>query len=167
MARKKPIDHSTRIKPHRKQREKVYHDGDELWSACKEYFAWVRDNPIVEEKISWDKGRVCRANVTHPRAMTLEGLAFHLGIRSRQWRHWRDHRPELEYIIDRVEQVIYTQKFELAAVNLMNPVIIARELGLAEKQDVSMKGPVDFRVISGDMTPEQAAEQYQRMRNGS
>ncbi|WP_290688531.1 terminase small subunit [Haematobacter sp. UBA3484] len=44
---------------------------------------------------------------------------------------------DLSEVITRVEQIIRTQKFEGAAADLLNPNIIARELGLADKTEMS------------------------------
>ena len=39
-------------------------------------------------------------------------------------------------VIDDIEKIIYRQKFEGAAAGLLNANIIARDLGLRDKQDV-------------------------------
>jgi hypothetical protein len=46
---------------------------------------------------------------------------------------------DFSQIIARIENVIYSQKFTAAAAGLLNANIIARELGLADKQDVTNK----------------------------
>jgi hypothetical protein len=40
----------------------------------------------------------------------------------------------------RIEQIIYTQKFEGAAVGIFNANIISRDLGLIDKSDLTSKG---------------------------
>ncbi|MDC9826565.1 terminase small subunit, partial [Devosia sp. ZB163] len=40
----------------------------------------------------------------------------------------------------RVDEIIRAQKFEGAAAGLLNPNIIARDLGLADKQELTGKG---------------------------
>ncbi|CAL2085057.1 terminase small subunit [Tenacibaculum sp. 190524A02b] len=41
-------------------------------------------------------------------------------------------------VITRIREIIYTQKFEGAATNLLNPNIIARDLGLSDKSEQSV-----------------------------
>lgn len=75
------------------------------------------------------------------RPYSLGGLCIYLGA-SRQW--WNSFRKDctdnknedfLE-VIARVEDTIETQQFEGACVGAFNANIIARKLGLADKQEV-------------------------------
>lgn len=43
-------------------------------------------------------------------------------------------------VINKIEEIIYQQKFEGAAVGLFNSNIIARDLGLRDKQDLTSNG---------------------------
>ena len=91
------------------------------------------------------------AEVPHRRAMTLEGLCDFIDVDPSTWRQWKesgdDGRPDLIAVITRAERIIYRQKFEGAAAGLLNPNIIARDLGLADKKDHSS--------TDGTMTPQQ------------
>ena len=69
------------------------------------------------------------------RAMTIAGLCMFLDIAQDTWINWRKSRTDLSEVITRAEAVIFQQKFSGAAADLLNPSIIARDLGLAEKQD--------------------------------
>ena len=69
------------------------------------------------------------------RAMTIAGLCMFLDIEERSWRDWRTSRPDLLPVITRADAVIRTQKFEGASAGLLVPNIIARDLGLAEKNE--------------------------------
>src|SRR5262245_53579495 len=83
--------------------------------------------------------------------MTKRGLCLYLGIEHTTWSAWKKDRPDLLPAIERVESVIYTQKFSGAAANLLNANSIARELGLADKTELQGKdgGPVQHE----DLTP--------------
>jgi hypothetical protein len=120
-----------------------------LWDACEEYFEWCEDNPLWEEKGFSFQGVVTKERFAKMRAMTAAGLCLFLGIAERTWRDWRQSRPDLLPVITRVEAVIYTQKFAGAAADLLNPNIIARDLGLADRQEHTGKdgGPVVFTTI--------------------
>lgn len=105
-----------------------------LWEACCEYFQWVEDNPLWEVKPFAYQGVVTQEKVAKMRAMTIGGLCLFLEIEERTWRTFRE-REDLIPITTRAESVMYEQKFTGAAADLLNPNIIARDLGLADKQD--------------------------------
>jgi len=83
------------------------------------------------------------------RAMTIFGLCIFLDIGRATWDEYR-HRKDFLDITARVEAIIYSQKFEGAAADLLNPNIIARELGLAEKSEFTGKdgGPIETKNVS-------------------
>lgn len=109
---------------------------DALWAACVEYFEWVSANPMQESKLVSFQGVSKLETLPKMRAMTLNALCVFLNIRRATWGDWRNAREDLADVIERVEAVIFTQKLEGAAADLLNGNIIARELGLADKQEV-------------------------------
>lgn len=126
-------------------RKPVFINPDELWDVCEEYFEWVTANPLYEEKIISHLGKATHVPVEKMRAMTIEGLCNFLGITSRAWRVYRE-KEDFIPIIERVEQVLYEQKFCGAAADLLNANIIARDLGLADKQEWSGTVPLISRI---------------------
>lgn len=70
------------------------------------------------------------------RAMTIDGLCIFLDIARDTWNNYRE-RQDFLAVCQRVEQIIRTQKFQGAAADLLNPSIIARDLGLADKSELS------------------------------
>ena len=70
--------------------------------------------------------------------MTIGGLCLFLDISFETWSDWRKNRPDLSDVITRAEQIIRTQKFEGASAGLLVPQIIARDLGLADKQEIGV-----------------------------
>lgn len=105
-------------------------DPQTLREACEEYFEWVENNPLVEEKVGFYEGNPARADCAKMRAMTIDGLSIFLGIVPRTWRKWRDEREDLIPVIEWAETVMKNQKFCGAASGLLNHHIIARDLGL-------------------------------------
>lgn len=103
-----------------------------LFEACMEYFQWCKDNPLEGEKIGFSKGKACKAETKHIRALTINGLTLFLFIVPSTWYEWRKTRPDLQPVISWAERVIYDQKLTAAAAGLLNPSIIARELGLQD-----------------------------------
>lgn len=128
---------------------------DPLWAACVEYFEWVEDNPLYEDKLVTFQGIATHEPVAKMRAMTIGGLCLFLDVTDESWRGWKtrghdQHRPDLLGVIARAEAVIYQQKFSGAAADLLNPNIIARDLGLADKTDHTSS--------DGSMTPKPALD---------
>lgn len=117
-------------------RKPVFTSPDQLWSACCEYFEWVEDNPLLEMKPFAYQGVVIQEPVAKMRAMTIEGLCLFLDITRQTWINYRGREDFLE-VVERVEHVIRQQKFQGAAADLLNPNIIARDLGLTEKKEVT------------------------------
>lgn len=127
-----------------------FKDPDQLWSACVEYFEWVEANPLIEARPFSYQGAVTIAHVAKMRAMTIGGLCIFLDIDETTWRDWKETRPDLSPIIARVERVIRDQKFGGAAADLLNANIIARDLGLADKSELTGKdgGPIQTEEVS-------------------
>lgn len=92
-------------------------------------------NPLWEMKPFAYQGEVVQEPVAKMRAMTLTGLCLFLDIGDETWRNYRA-KQDFIGVVTRAEKVIYDQKFSGAAADLLNPNIIARDLGLADKREV-------------------------------
>lgn len=135
-------------------RSPKFEDAETLRACCVEYFDWVDDNPLEEEKLFSYEGKIVRGNTAKMQAMTLVGLCLFLNISRQNWYEYKA-RPNYSDICEWVESVIYTQKFTGAAAGLMNPAIIARDLGLADRQEHS--GPNGAPIKTEDCTPLETA----------
>ena len=111
---------------------------EQLRNACYEYFEWVEENPLYEEKIFHSQGIITKDTITKMRAMTIGGLRIFLGICEQTWVNYKNN-PDFLGVVKEVEEIIYNQKFTGAAADLLNSNIIARELGLADKQQNEIK----------------------------
>ena len=130
-------------------RDFEYSSPDELWAECVSYFEWVQSNPLKEQKAFHTNGQITKTNVTKMRAMTISGLCLFLGICEKTWANYRDRKDFLQ-VTTRAEKIIYTQKFEGAAADLLNPNIIARDLGLTDKSDVKTEIRITRKIHAGD-----------------
>lgn len=128
-------------------RKPKFKNPEQLWKACEEYFQWVEDNPLQEEKLFVYQGDVTRATVNKMRAMTLDGLCQFLNICEKTWGNYRNNNDFLQ-VTTRAERIIRIQKFAGAAADLLNANIIARDLGLADKKEHSGPDgkPIDINV---------------------
>lgn len=116
-------------------RDRLFASSEALWDACCEYFQWVEDNPLWENKVAQFQGGVVDMPVAKMRAMTIGGLCIFLDIDETTWRAWRSSE-DFSTVIAKAERIIYHQKFSGAAADLLNANIIARELGLSDKSTV-------------------------------
>lgn len=117
-----------------------------LEAACMEYFDWVHENPIMTVELVKHAGNAKQVQVPKMRAMTIGSLCLFIDVTQRNWIKWREDRPDLSPVMTRVEEIIRAQKFEGAAADLLNPNIIARDLGLADKKEHS--GELNVRTLS-------------------
>ena len=115
-------------------RDRLFADPDTLWAACCEYFEWVEANPLIEMRPFAYQGVVTQEPVPKMRAMTLTGLQFFLDVDVKTWINWRLDEDFIQ-VVNKAESVIRDQKFAGAAADLLNANIIARDLGLADKQN--------------------------------
>jgi hypothetical protein len=107
------------------------------------YFEWNEANPLYESVlvargIVIDKGKpnektVYSTTMPKMRAMTIAAFCLYADICEKTFSNYRNDKDFLQ-VVTRIEQTIYAQKFEGAAATLLNPNIIARDLGLADKQ---------------------------------
>lgn len=128
-------------------RDRIFASADALWDACVEYFEFVEKNPLKEEKVFCFQGTVTRTHIKKMRAMTIGGLCVFLDIDQVTWRAWRE-QEDFSPVVTRVEEIIRDQKFAGAAAELLNPNIIARDLGLSDKQDVNHGGSVEVKTFA-------------------
>lgn len=124
-------------------RNPIFKDPEQLWTACLEYFEWVEENPLQEEKAFSFQGSVHYAKLDKMRAMTIGGLCIFLDICDNTWLNYRNGKDFLR-VVARVEKIIRDQKFTGASADLLNSNIIARDLGLRDISSVEHSGGVSF-----------------------
>jgi hypothetical protein len=145
-------------------RKPIFSSPDELWDACAEYFQWVEENPLMEDKLFCFQGNVTRDTVYKMRAMTIDGLCLFLDIGTSTWDDYRN-REDFS-VTTRAERVIYNQKFQGAAADLLNANIIARDLGLRDKQEHEHSGkdgkPIEVEHSMSPAVSEKMREIYEQ-----
>ncbi|MCA0451494.1 MAG: DNA-packaging protein [Proteobacteria bacterium] len=133
-------------------RKPIFPTPDDLWDACVEYFEWVEANPLQSSELVAYQGAGKLVEVPKMRAMTITGLCIFLDIATSTWRSWADSKSDnkdLLAVTTRVDEVIRTQKFEGASAGFLNPNIIARDLGLADKSELTGAngGPIETKEV--------------------
>ncbi len=119
---------------------------DDLWAAACEYFEWAEENPLWEDKIVSYQGVTTHEPVAKMRAMTVAGLCLFIDISQQAWGEYRQ-REGFGEVTSRIDDVIRSQKFAGAAADLLNANIIARDLGLSDKNEVEHSGGVTFQTV--------------------
>lgn len=112
-----------------------YLTSQELLNAAVGYFEWAAAHPLLEDKVFQFQGAIVRDTQDKVRPFTKKGLATHINTTEARLNGMRKRGEDWEHVLDLIEQVIFTQKFENAAAGLLNANIISRDLGLAEKQE--------------------------------
>lgn len=128
-------------------RNPIFENPDDLWEACTEYFEWVHTNPLVAIELVKYQGNAKQVEVPKMRAMTISGLCLFLDITEQTWRNYKG-KSDFLGICEHAEKVIYNQKFQGAAAELLNPNIIARDLGLRDRVDSKITSPIDYTKLS-------------------
>jgi hypothetical protein len=127
--------------------KRLYEDGQALWDACIEYFDWIDANKLKATEVRSYEGQHDLVDVPKMRAMTRQSLCVFLDISISVWDIWKREREDLQPVIEKVEAIIFANKFEGAAAGLLNAGVISRELGLIDKRENT--GTVQV-TISGD-----------------
>ena len=111
---------------------------EQMAEAAAAYFKWVQDNPLKEAKLS--QGRVHSLNKMQ--AMTLGGMCLHMGITFQTYKNYQANERFFDVCAE-IEEVIKHQKYVGAAAGLLNPAIIARDLGLVDKTENTQKHEIN------------------------
>jgi hypothetical protein len=109
-----------------------------MWSAAKEYFEWVDNNPLKKQDAKVEDKKITKYNLTLSRPYTWQGLTRYLDCGIAYFNDFKNsdaykENPDFSTVIERIESIIYQQKFDGAAVGIFNSNIMVRDLGLAEK----------------------------------
>lgn len=122
------------------------YDPELLWNEFIDYCKWIEDTPLFEMKVFPYKGDVTKVNVPKMRAMTITGFCLFADIGTTTFNEYESNKDFTD-VTTRIKESIYSQKFEGAAAELLNPNIIARDLGLSDKKEITgaVKGAPIFK----------------------
>jgi len=127
-------------------RDKLFTTPELLWEAANEYFQWCEDHPIEAED---NKGTKNVNLVKFNRPFTLKGFCIYCDASENWFIEFRKIADkDFLYIIHKIEEIIYNQKFEGAAIGIFNANIIARDLGLSDKSMVQQNTVIEYINVS-------------------
>lgn len=122
-------------------RDKIFKTPEAMLSAAHEYFEWVDANPLGKSVVY--QGVVSDKPEPLMRAMTIKGLCIFWGVNSDYLTDFVDNLDlstqegkDFSRVIKTIREIIETQKFEGASAGLLNPNIIARDLGLSDNKNI-------------------------------
>lgn len=131
-------------------RNKLFADSELLWAAACEYFQWCNDNPWTREETTIRGENIDVKTIPTDRPFTLSGLCIYLDCNTQYFSQFKktltDKDKDFSLVVTRIEETIYTQKFEGAAVGAFNANIIARDLGLKDKSEVEQKTDMNLNL---------------------
>lgn len=129
-------------------RDKEFSSPLDLWKRGCEYFDWQDNNPFIKEEWKSFGGVATRVETRVLKPYTLIGMCIFLNVSSSYFRTFKsiakkkiaentdlDVNTDFLTVIEKLEEIIYNQKFEGAASNFLNSNIIARDLGLSDKRE--------------------------------
>lgn len=144
-------------------RPRAFKTAEELQAQCVEYFKWCDANPLLEDKLVTFQGMATHEDVKKLRAYTLGGLELYLGISAQTWIRYRnDENEDYRKVCNWAEKTIYQQKFAGAAADLLNPVIIARDLGLKDTVQQEVTSPDGSMSPSKELSDEELKKELER-----
>lgn len=119
-------------------RDKIFKTPEMLWDAACEYFEVTDSRKWFKTEFNGRDAIECHIPIETP--YTLTGMCIFLDVNTGFWSEFKNAKHEgFSEIITRIENIIYTQKFEGASVGAFNANIIARDLGLTDKKEVEKR----------------------------
>lgn len=138
-------------------RDAIFTDPTVLLEACYEYFeATSKRKWTKKDWVGKDAIEVTRETET---PYTLTGLCIFLGINTRYLDQFKDSETYksnkgFSTVISHIEEIIETQQIEGAMVGTFNHNIVARKLGLIDKQENSLKLPSSTIIVQSQAAKE-------------
>lgn len=142
-------------------RDKIFTTPEILWECATDYFQWVDDNPFYESEakvVSIGQGmgsEIKLAEIPKKRPYTIHALCGYLDVNTLYFNQFEnalkdkedENSKDFSKIITRIREVIYNQKFEGAVSGFFNANIIAKDLGLIDKKEITQ---TTTQILSND-----------------
>lgn len=128
---------------------------EQVFSLAVKYFSWAEENAIKAAETAAFQGIVTENLVHKTRVFTLKGLRLFCGFSSGVLVKWRGE-PGFCDVMDFIDDVIYEQKFQLAANGIVNASFIGKELGIDKAAEVNVTS--NSSASAAAVTPEEFKE---------
>lgn len=130
-------------------RPKRFEDPLELLELAEEYFEWADKTPMHEHKQTAQSGDVVDTYTQKTRPYTIEGMCVYCGIGTSTLHDYKQKKEKIngisfaevcEFIITSIRE----QKLAGATNGLFNATIVARDLGLTDRQETKQTVTVNI-----------------------
>jgi len=118
---------------------KVYEDAKELWEKAEAYFEWCDTKPIMSKRtLQSGKEAGKKVEIEHTRPYSIKGFCLFTGV-NEAWlkdisvSNGKD--SDWYMVVEKIMYVIYNQNMEGAMVDLFNPIMVGKVLGLDKPED--------------------------------
>lgn len=115
-------------------RDRIIKDPIALNEAANEYFQQCIENPIITVDYKGKDAERCEFEL--PKVFQKDELAIFCGVC--KWEtinQLKEVSVDFLEVVTRIENIIKSQKFQYGVLNIFNSNIIARDLGLVDKQE--------------------------------
>lgn len=127
-------------------RPRIFETPEDMWNKALEYFEYYDSNPLMSYE--WNGKDPVKCELEKMRAYTLRGFCAFANICEVTFRDY-ETREDFTSVTTRIRDIMYCQKFEGAAAGLLNPNIIARDLGLVDKQSMDGNLTIPEIIVQG------------------
>jgi len=107
-----------------------------LWRAAGDYFRWCDEHPWVASKSKQKANGTETDEAPTQRPYSVAGFLLYIHLPESGWEQQKQTAPEeVRQTMQRIESTIDTQLLEGALTGAFNATVVARKLGLADKQE--------------------------------
>ena len=111
---------------------------EQVFDLAVRYFTWAEANHIQAAETASFQGEVYESKIHKPRVFTLNGFRLFAGLSASVLEKWR-REPGFSDVMDFIDGVVYEQKFQLAANNIVNAGFIGKEIGIEKPATVTIE----------------------------
>lgn len=120
---------------------------EQIFDLAVRYFTWAEQNHIQAAETASFQGDVYESKVHKPRVFTLTGFSLFSGISDSNIQRLRK-LPGYSDVMAFIDSVVFEQKFQLAAHNMINPGLIGKEIGIDKPASINVEATADSSIES-------------------
>lgn len=120
---------------------------EQVFDLAVRYFTWAEENHIQAAETASFQGDVYESKIHKPRVFTLNGFRLFAGLSASVLEKWR-REPGFSEVMDFIDGVVYEQKFQLAANNIVNAGFIGKEIGVEKPASINVEATADSSIES-------------------
>jgi hypothetical protein len=132
----------------------------QLWELASAYFHFQTSRPVQVREIktlsggSGEGSYLADVDLPKARPFSWSGFLVYSGLTRSELKSMGKSDPKMKKIVDRIEAVMWAQKFENAASGTMNANLIARELQLSEKIETDNHHSGEIKITETVIDPQ-------------